>query len=251
MKAVLSLVLLGLVASVLASPSGFAPQSPERIVGGSPATRGEFPWIVQIRVGGHYCGGSIINSNWIVTAAHCATLAANRYSIVAGEHNLNSNEGSEQTRTVSQIIRHPNYNANTFANDVAVMRLSTPLTLNTYVKVANLPASGAGVSGNLVAAGWGATSEGGSSATTLMKVTVPFVSTASCQQSYGSSILAGMICAGTGGRDSCQGDSGGPLHSGSTLVGIVSWGSGCARPNYPGVYASVPYYVNWIRQNTA
>jgi trypsin len=244
-----ALVLLALMGVVLASPTP-KQQAPERIVGGSPATRGQYPHMVSIQIGSHICGGSIVNSQWIVTAAHCSEYAANRYTIVAGDHILNQNEGSEQSRTVAQIIRHPNYNANTYANDIAVMRLSSPFTLGTYVRAATLPASGAGVSGNLVVCGWGTTSSGGPASNTLLHVTVPFVTTATCQQAYGNQIVAGMICAGTGGKDSCQGDSGGPLHSGSTLVGIVSWGYGCAVAGYPGVYASVPYYRNWISQNT-
>ncbi|XP_021965716.1 trypsin alpha-3 isoform X2 [Folsomia candida] len=211
-----ALVILGVVGVVLAGPA-LRQQPPERIVGGTEATRGEFPWIVTIQVGSHICGGSIVNANWIVTAAHCADYAANR---------------------------------STYANDIALMRLSSPFTFGTYVRAANLPASGAGVSGNLVVCGWGTTSQGGSLSALLLKVTVPFVNTATCQQAYGSQIVPGMICAGTGGRDSCQGDSGGPLHSGTTLVGIVSWGYGCAVAGYPGVYASVPYYRNWISQHT-
>ncbi|OXA40118.1 trypsin alpha-3 isoform X1 [Folsomia candida] len=244
-----ALVILGVVGVVLAGPA-LRQQPPERIVGGTEATRGEFPWIVTIQVGSHICGGSIVNANWIVTAAHCADYAANRYTIIGGEHNLNTNQGSEQSRTVAQIIKHPSYNPSTYANDIALMRLSSPFTFGTYVRAANLPASGAGVSGNLVVCGWGTTSQGGSLSALLLKVTVPFVNTATCQQAYGSQIVPGMICAGTGGRDSCQGDSGGPLHSGTTLVGIVSWGYGCAVAGYPGVYASVPYYRNWISQHT-
>jgi len=219
-------------------------------VGGSQATRGEFPWIVSLRVGSHICGGTIVNANWIVTAAHCSDYAASRYTVVAGEHNQNSNEGSEQSRTVSQVLRHPNYNANTFANDIALMRLSTPLNFDTYVQPANIPSASFSPAANLVVAGWGTTSSGGSLSSILLKVTVPLVSTAVCQQAYGSDIRAGMLCAGTGGRDSCQGDSGGPLHSGNTLVGVVSWGYGCAVAGYPGVYTSVPYFSSWINQNT-
>lgn len=249
MKAVFLLLVLG-VAAISAYPR-LVKQFPERIVGGSQATRGEFPWIVQIKRGGHYCGGSVVNANWIVTAAHCSVASISGYTVVAGEHNLNQNEGTEQSRTVAQIIRHPNYNANTLANDIAVWRLSSALTLNSAVAAANLAPAGFTPASNVVAAGWGTTTEGGSIPTTLMKVTVPMVSIASCRSSYGqNAILAGMICAGTGGRDSCQGDSGGPLHSGSTLAGIVSWGQGCARPNYPGVYTEVAYFNSWIRSNT-
>jgi trypsin len=244
-----AIVLLAILGVALASPTPKR-QPPERIVGGTAATRGEFPWIVSVQVGSHICGGMIINANYILTAAHCATYAANRYTIVAGAHNLNSPADSEQRRSVTTVTRHASYNSNTYANDVAVMRLASALTLNTYVRAANLPASGAGVSGNLVVAGWGTTSSGGNLSPALLKVTVPFVAQATCNSNYGGGILAGMLCAGTGGRDSCQGDSGGPLHQGTTLVGVVSWGYGCAVAGYPGVYASVPYYRSWISTQT-
>jgi len=246
-------ILLALAAVAVASPfpRTVIKQFPERIVGGTQATRGEFPHIVQIKRGGHYCGGSIVNANTIVTAAHCSVATISGYTVVAGEHRLDQNEGSEQTKTVSQIIRHPNYNANTLANDVAVWRVNSAFTFNTYVAAARLAPTGFTPAANVVPAGWGTLSSGGSLPNVLMKVTVPMVSDASCKNSYGNNaILAGMICAGTGGRDSCQGDSGGPLMSGTTLAGIVSWGNGCALAGYPGVYTSVAYFNSWISNNS-
>ncbi|CAL8102753.1 unnamed protein product [Orchesella dallaii] len=224
---------------------------PDRIVGGSQATKGEFPHIVQIkRSNSQYCGGSIVNANYIVTAAHCAVASVAGYTLVAGEHNLNSNEGTEQSRTVASIVRHPNYNANTMANDIAVMRVSSPFTLNTNVRAATIPSASFNPASSLTVAGWGTLSSGGSLPTVLMKVTVPLVAQATCRNAYGSQIVNGMLCAGTAGRDSCQGDSGGPLMSGSTLAGIVSWGYGCAAAGYPGVYTDVAYYSSWIGQQT-
>jgi len=241
------LVLLS-VGAALASPA-VRKEFPVLIVGGTVATRGEFPWIVQIRRGGQYCAGSIVNPNWIVTAAHCAQASIAGYSLVAGEHNLNQVEGSEQTRTVDQIIVHPDYNSNTLYGDIALMRVSSPFTYGTYVQPANLSSSDP--TGDVIVAGWGALFEGGVSPSVLMKVTVPMVTRSSCQSSYGSNaILPGMICAGTGGKDSCQGDSGGPLMQNSELFGIVSWGRGCARPGYPGVYTGVSYFRNWITDNS-
>jgi len=224
---------------------------PERIVGGSQATKGEFPHIVQIkRSNSQYCGGSIVNANWIVTAAHCAVASVAGYTLVGGEHNLNSNEGTEQSRSVSQIIRHPNYNANTMANDIALMRVSSPFTLNSNVAAATIAGSSFNPASQLTVAGWGTLSSGGSLPTVLMKVTVPLVSTATCRNAYGSQIVTGMLCAGTTGKDSCQGDSGGPLMSGNTLAGIVSWGYGCAAAGYPGVYTEVSTFSSWISSNT-
>jgi len=248
------IIILALIGAAVASPfytSSLTKKFPERIVGGVEAGKGDFPYIVQIKRGSHYCGGSIVNANWIVTAAHCSVATIAGYEVVAGEHRLNQNEGSEQSRTVAQIIRHPQYNSNTLSSDVAVWRMSSPFTFNQWVAAANVAPTGFNPAANVDVAGWGTLTSGGSLPTVLMRVNVPMVSDASCKVSYGSSeILPGMICAGVGGRDSCQGDSGGPLVSGNTLAGIVSWGFGCAVDGYPGVYTEVAYFSNWINQNT-
>jgi len=247
MKAVLILLAFGL-ASISALPRPVK-QFPGRIVGGVEATRGEFPWMVEIRQNGaHYCGGTIVNNNWIVTAAQCSTASISGYTVVVGEHDLGSTEGSEQTRTVSRIVMHPSYDADTIANDVAVWRMNSPFTYTQHVQAADIPSPGFAPAQNVVAAGWGDLQEGGSPSNVLMKVSLPLVNIETCRASYGSNIRDGMICAGMAGFDSCAGDAGGPLISGeSTLVGIVSWGEGCGRPNYPGVYSEVAYFSNWIR----
>lgn len=97
-------------------------------------------------------------------------------------------------------------------------------------------------------AGWGATCEGCSATNILRFVTVPVITNAQCNTMYGGMISAGMLCAGfpEGGRDACQMDSGGPLTFNNQLIGAVSWGGGCARPNAPGVYARVAHYRTWI-----
>jgi len=251
------LILLALIGVAAASPfftSSTTKRFPERIVGGVEAGKGDFPYIVQIKRGGHYCGGSIINSNWIVTAAHCSVASINGYEVVAGEHHLQQNEGTEQSRSVAQIVRHPQYNSNTLANDIAVWRLNSPLTFNQWVAAANVAPQGYAwtTPRDVDVAGWGTLASGGNLPNVLMRVSVPAVTDASCKQSYGSSeVLPGMICAGTGGRDSCQGDSGGPLVVGNVLAGIVSWGFGCAVAGYPGVYTEVGHFSNWIAQNSA
>lgn len=222
----------------------------ERIVGGSQATKGEFPHIVLIqRAGKQHCGGSVVNANWVVTAAHCVTEAVSSYSLVAGEHNLNLNDGTEQIRNVSRVVRHPQFNSSTMANDVAVVRVGTPFQLNNAVKAVTLPAATFKPANNLTIAGWGTLSTGGGYPTILMKVSLPLVANATCRQNYGSQYLGGMLCAGSVGKDFCTGDFGGPLMSGTTLAGIASWSRGCAVSGYPGVYADVPYFSNWIKQN--
>lgn len=175
---------------------------------------------------------------------------------MAGELDRDVDEGTEQSVVLSQIIQHENYNGFTISNDIALLRLSSPLTFNTYVAPIALPAQGQAATGDCVVSGWGALTEGGSSPSILQKVTVPIVSDTECRAAYGESdVEDSMICAGVpeGGKDSCQGDSGGPMacsDTGSTyLAGIVSWGYGCARPGYPGVYCEVAYFVDWVAAN--
>ena len=133
------------------------------------------------------------------------------------------------------------------------MKVSQPFNLNTRVQSVALPSAAFIPTANTTAVGWGRTSEGGSSSHLLLKVDVPYVTDEICNRAYSGRIKESMICAGVvgeGGRDACQGDSGGPLmcSTGATnfLCGIVSWGTGCARPNYPGVYTETSYFSEWI-----
>lgn len=147
---------------------------------------------------------------------------------------------------------HPNYSGINY--DAAIIKLATPIPTSSTISYARLPASGSDPSAGTQAtvAGWGATRENGSASSRLLKVTVPVVSRASCQAVYGSQVTTQMWCAGTaaGGKDSCQGDSGGPIVDPSgTLIGLVSWGNGCARPGVPGVYARVGNFISFINSN--
>jgi trypsin len=225
-----------------------------RIVGGVEATPHEFPWIVDMRVGGsHYCGGSIISPEWVVTAAHCSL--GSGYTLTAGDHNIDRFEGTEQTRNVDKIIVHPGYQApgtKRHENDIALMHVSTPFEFNQYVGPVDLPKAGFPPTPVATVTGWGALTQGGASPSELYKVDVPYVDDANCDNAYSGGIADSMICYGEAGKDSCQGDSGGPIICGpnNTLCGIVSWGQGCAQPGYPGVYTETSYYEEWIRTST-
>lgn len=220
-----------------------------RIVGGSPALITQFPWIVSMqRFGGHRCGASIVSATRLVSAAHCTFLiAASSLQINAGS---TFSQVNQQFIQVSAFTNHPSYNPLTLNNDINVMSLATPLVFSASVAPTGLPAQGAGAGVGVFAyvAGWGTLVENGSASPDLRFVAVPIVSNAECNASYGGGITAAMLCAGfpQGGHDACQGDSGGPLTIGGTLVGAVSWGNGCARPGFPGVYANVAHFRNWI-----
>jgi len=238
-----------------------------RIVGGEEAADGEFPWQVSLRQIGmigatHFCGGSVINDQWIVTAAHCCAGQVPAFMhVVAGGIKLNAGEGEEERRDLEKIIGHPEYSSSNLQNDICLLKLSEPLEWTDFVKPIKLPEAmletpeGA----DAIVTGWGTLSEGGLSLPNLLhKVTVPVVGDETCNENYSSSgyaIADSMICAGLpdGGKDSCQGDSGGPFidAESKTLIGVVSWGIGCARAGYPGVYTQVSYYVDWIAETIA
>jgi len=239
-----------------------------RIVGGEVAEDGEFPWQVSLRQIGsigmtHFCGGSVINENWVMTAGHCCAGQTPAFMhVVAGGIKLNNNEGEEEKRDLDKIIGHPDYDSNQLTNDICLLKLKSPLEMTDFIQPIALPAPMSETEAGTIATvtGWGTTNEGGISLpNTLHKVDVPVVSDEECNKDYSSSnapeIAASMICAGLpeGGKDSCQGDSGGPFidAESKTLIGVVSWGIGCGRAGYPGVYTQVSYFIDWIEETMA
>ena len=220
----------------------------QRIVGGTQAGPFDNPFQVALLMAAEpdnfdaqFCGGSLIASNVVVTAAHCSDFVeANQVEVLTATRRL---DGTGQRHRVARIMIHPDWNSLTFDNDVAVWGLATAAR---GVPLATLAVDDGPVGDNLLATGWGLLAEGGEAPTDLQRVEVPLVSAANCNDanSYRGSVTRNMICAGLdqGGRDSCQGDSGGPLTRGynnATLTGITSWGMGCARPNLFGVYTRV------------
>ncbi|XP_021965908.2 trypsin [Folsomia candida] len=223
-----------------------------KIVGGVEADRNEFPFIVDIRRASHSCAGSIINAEWIVTAAHCALRAPIDYTLVAGDHNIDIVEGTEQTRQVVEIRIHPNYGSTPIPNmdDIAVMKVTPPFEFNDVVQPVVLPGLNFVPTAFATVIGWGVLAQGGGIASSvLMKVDVPHVNDTACNTMYSGDITSTMICYGEPGKDACQGDSGGPIVCGAekALCGIVSWGHGCAQPGFPGVYTETSWYGEWIR----
>ena len=168
---------------------------------------------------------------------------------VAGEYTLEDNDGTEQKSNLDKIILHPEHNSATFENDVALLHFPMHMVTNDYVHPIGLQEKKDIVGVDCLVTGWGALTEGGYSPKILQKVHVPTVSDTECDADYGTgSIFPSMICAGyrEGGKDACQGDSGGPMVCEGYLTGIVSWGYGCARPDYPGVYTEVAYFRDYI-----
>ncbi|XP_043520749.1 trypsin 3A1-like, partial [Frieseomelitta varia] len=227
-----------------------------RIVGGQPASIDEHPYQVSLQYNNrHVCGGSIISERWIVTAAHCVqSLFVRFFSIKAGTSDLTND--AAVVIDAEEIIVHEKYNRKTADYDIALIRLEKPLVYGTRVRpillapIADHYAAGS----KAMVTGWGVMRNNGPLATQLRKVQVPLISSAQCSRLYVTRpITRRMICAGyvdIGGKDSCQGDSGGPMVQHDKLIGIVSWGYGCARPSYPGVYTRVTVLRRWITEKT-
>ncbi|GJQ84298.1 hypothetical protein Trydic_g5237 [Trypoxylus dichotomus] len=231
------------------------PRLDDRIVGGVSVTIEEYPYQVSlIYYNMHICGGSIIDSNWIVTAAHCTSGIEDRSLRVRVGSSFAIQDGV--LHRVKKIYEHPNYSSWTLSNDIAVLELQTPIEFGVAVAPIALPQQDKFIpaGSEAIVTGWGRLSETGHYPDFLQMVKVPVISLEDCRRAYDRvSITEQMICAGyqgVGGKDACQGDSGGPLVVDGELIGVVSWGYGCARPQYPGVYASVPNLRSFIEKVT-
>jgi len=231
-----------------------------RIVGGVNAREGAWPWQVGLFKSANdkfpFCGGTIISNRVVLTAAHCFPTLPTTVYVRVGDHDLNKNGANEKVIRVSRIIKNPAYNSKTMQSDLTLLVLSKSLRFGPGVNAACLPKPTDRIRSTCTITGWGKLAEGGRQPTILQEAKVPFVDRKTCNKAYKGKILLGMICGGVpqGGTDSCQGDSGGPFvcqnrrNGRYILFGVTSWGFGCARKGYYGVYADVMDrgYKRWI-----
>lgn len=249
-------VVVAALSVVPATAPASASDGPDgRVVNGQPVSIEDFPWMVAVATpsGQPFCGGAVVAPQKVLTAAHCAEKAkANDLRVIAGRTDLQSEGG-----IVAKVVRtwsHPKFHDPTpYSNDVAVLTVDQDLSqsaLRMPTRDRDRRLYDAGRKGVIL--GWGRTSEGGdASPRQLMGAMVSVLSDRTCEKAYGAEYLPDrMVCAGyeRGGTDACQGDSGGPLVVDNRVIGIISWGTGCARPGKPGVYARVLTYSRQLSQ---
>ncbi|XP_034231541.1 trypsin-1-like [Thrips palmi] len=233
-----------------------------KVEGGQEAEPGQFPWMAALLRNGlqQFCGGVLLDSTHILTAAHCVyNLEAGDLTVGLGEYDLSQPVPERvQTFEVTDILVNERFNPDAYTDDIAILYLAGEAEFTDYVWPVCLPPPDMDLAGQLaVVIGWGTVYYGGPPSNVLMEVTLPIWSQEDCQRQFDQPILETEICAGTeaGGRDSCQGDSGGPLllqmNDGRWCnIGIVSFGVRCGEPGKPGVYTNVGMYLDWIAQNT-
>ncbi|KAH8334193.1 hypothetical protein KR059_007414, partial [Drosophila kikkawai] len=232
-----------------------------RVVGGTAAAANSAPYIVSLQYGGtHYCAASILNANWLITAAHCL---ANRNQVlgstlVAGSIAVAGTASTTQKRSITHYVVNDLYTGGTVPYDIGLIYTPTAFTWTAAVAPVKLPSAGAKPTGKATLYGWGSTSKTNSPSypkTLMVAKDIPIISLVSCAAALGSKgvdVHTTNLCTGplSGGTSFCTSDSGGPLVQGNVLIGIVSWGKlPCGQPNSPSVYVEVSAFNSWIAAN--
>ncbi|XP_072325077.1 anionic trypsin-2-like [Scyliorhinus torazame] len=223
----------------------------EKIINGHECYAHSQPWQVFLTYNGYrWCGGSLIDHQWIVSAAHCyqppSILKAH-----LGEHDLGYYEGTEQRIPVAKAFAHPDYNRVNLNNDIMLLKLAYPARLDQYVRLIPLPSQCPRAGTQCITSGWGnLVTNGVKYPNALQCLNQPILPDADCRRAYPPYFTDNMFCSGywEGGQSTCQGDSGGPVVCDGELQGITSWGYDCAMKNHPSVFVKVCNYNQWIQE---
>ncbi|KAI8042997.1 hypothetical protein M5D96_004321 [Drosophila gunungcola] len=232
------------ISSVLLASAGWIS---ERIVGGYQVPISEVPWQAAFLLNGTAdCGAVIYSDKILITAAHCIqNQNKSDISIRVGSSTWN-NGGQLLQVDDAEVHEDYSFTKDVVINDIAVIRVKGHLKMGHSVQSIPLAESTPASGSSATVSGWGAVGYSQEVSEHLLQTTVNIVSQEDCQKSYGEGITKSMICAAAQGKDSCSQDSGGPLVSDGQLIGIVSFGTSCADPNYPGVYVNVAELKPWI-----
>lgn len=227
------------------------PKRGGRIVGGADARIEDFPYQIGLFFNRrHTCGGSILNENTVISAAHCTSgRAQNNFQVLAGSTSISQGTLIE----VSSVIEHPQYNDFTLVNDIVILKLAERIVFDDARRPLPLPTPSFQVAAGrpTILAGWGALEWNTNRFPDILQSVIkPALSNAQCQAIYDEEeILETHVCSGEVGGDACQGDSGGPLVYSGVHLGIVSWGYGCAM-EWPTVYTRVSEFLSFINSNS-
>ncbi|TSW48760.1 hypothetical protein Baya_13459 [Bagarius yarrelli] len=244
---------MGSLQVILASALFYALLLPgECITGGKESTPHSRPYMASLQLKGiHNCGGFLIASKWVMSAAHCFQ-DDNNFKVVLGAHSLSKSEDTKQIFDIGAIYNHPNFNPANYDNDIALVKLTQPVTETDAVKPLQFQRAGGtdpDTDATVDTAGWGSLDNLGNRADKLHEVTVTVKNRPICSRSnsYGQSFTKNMLCAGKPGKDTCDGDSGGPLLYNGIAVGITSnGGRSCGSTRKPGLYTIISHYSDWI-----
>ncbi|KAF7412045.1 hypothetical protein HZH66_000941 [Vespula vulgaris] len=240
MQAFTTLLILFLATAAHGVPTG-------RVVGGTDAPVGKYPYQVSLRAPRHFCGGSIISKRYILTAAHCLVgKSVERVTVHAGSVHLDQEEA---VYTAEELIVNKNYNPFKFTNDIGLIRVSEDITFTPLVQPVKLPVSNTIKAGDaVVLTGWGRIYLNGPIPNNLQQITLAIVNQQTCKAKHWG-LTNTHICTFTKrGEGACHGDSGGPLVANGVQIGIVSYGHPCALGS-PDVFTRVYSFLNWIRDN--